>query len=152
MEPITKPQVAFSVKDENGKISKSQFGVNGNMYRLSIGMMPPGKYEWTASTNYDGKNHVKNGVFIVEDVNPESYANSASPTVLRQLADATNGAYFPIFEQRKLLDLLSKRDDITTISYREASFDGLIDYKWIFFFLLLCVAGEWFLRIYLGAY
>ena len=152
MEPITKPQIAFSVKDEQGKVSKYQFGVNGNMYRLSAGTLIPGKYEWTASTTYDGKKHSKNGVFIVEDVNPEAYANSANPTVLSQLADATNGKYYPISQQDKLLDLLSKRDDITTISYREASFDGLIDYKWIFFFLLLCVGGEWFLRRYLGAY
>lgn len=152
MEPITKPQIAFSVKDEEGKVSRFQFGVSGNMYRLSTGSLAPGKYEWTASTTYDGKKYSKNGVFIVEDVNPEAYANSANPSVLSQLANSTNGQFFPIAEQNRLLDLLSKRDDITTVSYREASFDGLIDYKWIFFLLLLFAGGEWFMRRYLGAY
>jgi hypothetical protein len=152
MEPITKPQIAFTVKDEEGKVSRFQFGVSGNMYRLSTGSLAAGKYEWTASTTYDGKKYSKDGVFIVEDVNPEAYANSANPSVLSQLANSTNGQFFPIAEQNKLLDLLSKRDDITTVSYREASFDGLIDYKWIFFLLLLFAGGEWFLRRYLGAY
>jgi hypothetical protein len=152
MEPITKPQIMFTLKDEKDKVSRFQFGVSGNMYRLSAGSLPPGKYEWSASTTYNGKKYARNGVFIVEDVNQEAYANSANPSVMKQLSNTTNGQFFVLSEQDKLLDVLAKRDDITTISYREASFDGLIDYKLLFLLLLLCISAEWFLRRYLGAY
>jgi hypothetical protein len=38
------------------------------------------------------------------------------------------------------------------MSYREASFNDLIDYKWLFFLLIIVFGLEWFLRRWFGAY
>ena len=114
--------------------------------------MKPGKYDWTAKTNHNGKSYNKSGVFVVEDIDLELLTNAANQTVLNQLASTSNGAVYPLKDFEKLLNSIEKRGDITSVEYREASFDGLIDYKWIFFLLLLFLTAEWFLRRWLGAY
>jgi hypothetical protein len=152
MDPITTPTIELTVTDQKGKRSKMQFGVSGNMYRLSMGKLSPGKYDWKASAKHSGKSFSKSGVFIVEDVDPELLVNSSNNGVLNQLADGSNGKVYELKNYTSLLNELDKRDDITSVSYREASFDGLIDYKWLFILLLLFLSMEWFLRRYLGAY
>jgi hypothetical protein len=49
LEPITKPQIQLKITDASGKEFKSQFGINDNGYKLSLGKMKGGKYNWTAS-------------------------------------------------------------------------------------------------------
>jgi hypothetical protein len=152
MDAITSPKIDFSIKNEDGKVSKYQFGAVGNLYKLSLGKLKPGKYDWTAKTTHNGKAYNKSGVFVVEDIDLELLTNAANQTVLNQLASASNGAVYPLKDFEKLLNSIEKRGDITSVEYREASFDGLIDYKWIFFLLLLFLTAEWFLRRWLGAY
>ena len=152
MEPITSPKIDFNLKDEKGKQSKLQFGASGNIYRLSLGKIAPGKYEWNAIAYHNGKKQSKSGVFIVEDIDPELLSNSANSSVLNQLGDASGGKVFNLKKYSDLLNTLEKRGDITTISFKEASFDGLIDFKWIFALLLLFLGLEWFFRRWLGAY
>jgi hypothetical protein len=152
MEAITTPTMEMLIKDEKGKVSRFQFGVSENNYRLSMGKLTPGKYEWKATAKQAGKSFSKDGVFIVEDIDPELLVNSSNQTVLNQLAEGTGGKVYLLKDYALLLNDLDRRDDITTISYKEASFDGLIDFKWIFILLLLFLGLEWFLRRWLGAY
>jgi hypothetical protein len=152
LEPITTPKILLTLKDEKGKVSKFQFGAYGTSYRLNTGRLDPGKYEWTAIAKHNGKTYTKSGVFIVEDLDLESLSNSSNSNAMRQLAEATGGSMIQLSNAQDLLKLLENRDDITTMSYRDASFDGLIDFKFLFLLLLLFLAGEWFLRRWFGAY
>lgn len=152
LEPITSPKIEFSLKNEEGKVSKYQFGAYGTSYRLNTGRLDPGKYDWNAIAKHDGKTFTKSGVFIVEDLDLESLSNSSNSNAMRQLAEATGGSMIQLSNAQDLLGLLENRDDITTMSYRDASFDGLIDFKILFLILLLFLAGEWFLRRWFGAY
>lgn len=152
LEPITKPKINFTLKDEKGKRSNLQFAVNGDMYKLVLGKLEPGKYNWTAFTSYNGKNHSKSGVFVVEDIALESIDTYADHSVMRQVASKTNGHFELLKNHSKIIDLIRKRDDITSVSYKEASFNDLIDYKILFLLLLLFMTGEWFLRRWYGSY
>ena len=152
LEPITTPKIEFSLKNEEGKVSKYQFGAYGSSYRLNAGRLEPGKYEWFSNAKHNGKAYSKSGVFIVEDLDLESLSNSSNSSGMLQLADATGGKMIQLANSQELLDLLDKRDDIASLSYRDASFDGLIDFKWLFFLLLIFLALEWFLRRWFGAY
>jgi hypothetical protein len=51
-----------------------------------------------------------------------------------------------------MLQDLKNRKDITSVSYEEINFNDLIDYKILFFLLLLFLSLEWFLRRWFGAY
>ncbi len=152
MEPITEPEIQFSLEDQNRKSSKFQFGTTGNGYKLSLGKLKPGKYRWKAFTVFNGKKYVKNGEFVVEDIAIEYLDNQANHTVLEQIANKTKGSFKPLAQYRQIISLLKSRDDIATISYKENSFNELIDYKVLLFILFLSIALEWFLRRWFGAY
>jgi hypothetical protein len=152
MEAITKPIINLEVTDEKGKRSKLQFGVAGNMYKLSLGKMKPGKYNWVATTKYNGKSYRKTGVFVVEDIAIESLDTYANHSIMNQLSFKTKGNFELLKNYQKTIDRIKSRDDIASISHKEASFNDLIDYKLIFFLLLFLLSAEWFLRRWLGSY
>ena len=152
LELITTPVIDFTLKNEKNKIQKHQFGVTGNFYKLSLGKLKPGKYEWTAKCQFNGKNYSKGGVFVVEDIQLESLDTRANHTLLNQIATGANGKFYPLSKCDQLLKDIGARKDIVDMSYREASFNDLIDYKWLFFLLIIVFGLEWFLRRWFGAY
>jgi hypothetical protein len=152
MEPITGPKIDFILTSEQGKQYKSQFAVAGSVYKLNQGKLNPGKYNWKASTTFNGKKYTKSGVFIVEEIQLEKLESFANHGTLKQLSKQSNGSFHLFSSYRKMLDELAKRNDIATVTYEDHTFDDLIDYLWVFALLLTLLAGEWFLRRYYGSY
>lgn len=152
LEPITKPQIQLVIKKDSGKEFRSQFGVNGNSYKLSLGKLKGGKYTWTASTKFNGKTHRKTGSFIVEDIELEKLETSANHGVMKQLSKQSNGKFYTLKNYDSLLNELDERQDITTMSFEETSFNKLIDYLFVFILLFVFLAAEWFLRRFFGTY
>ena len=152
MEAITKPKINLTLTDDKNQKSNFQFGVAGDFYKLSLGKMNPGKYNWTASATYNGKTTRKSGVFVVEDIAIESLDTYANHSLLNQISSKTNGSFDLLKNYKKTIELIKKRTDITSVSYKDASFNDLIDYKILFFLLLLLIATEWFLRRWFGSY
>lgn len=152
MEPITGPKIDFILTSEQGKQYKSQFAVAGSVYKLNQGKLNPGKYNWKASTTFNGKKYTKSGVFIVEEIQLEKLESFANHGTLKQLSKQSNGSFHLFSSYRKMLDELAKRNDIATVTYEDHTFDDLIDYLWVFALLFTLLAGEWFLRRYYGSY
>jgi hypothetical protein len=152
MEAITKPKIQLSVTDENGKKSNMQFGVTGDFYKVSLGKLNPGKYNWVASTTYLGKKHAKSGVFVVEDIAIENMDTYANHNLLNQMASKTQGKFNLLKNYQNTIETIKNREDITSLAHKEAAFDDLIDYKFLFILFLLFVSLEWFLRRWFGAY
>jgi hypothetical protein len=152
MEPITGPKIDFVLTSEQGKQYKSQFAVAGSVYKLNQGELSPGKYNWKASTIFNGKKYVKSGEFIVEEIQLEKLESFANHGTLKQLSKQSNGSFHMFTSYRKMLDELEKRNDIATVTYEDHTFDDLLDYLWVFALLFILLAGEWFLRRYYGSY
>jgi hypothetical protein len=152
MEPITSPKIDFFLSNEQGKQYKSQFAVAGSVYKLNQGKLNPGKYNWKASTTFNGTKYTKSGVFIVEEIQLEKLESFANHGTLKQLSKQSNGSFHPLTSYRKMLDELAKRNDIATVTYEDHTFDDLLDYLWVFALLFTLLAGEWFLRRYFGSY
>ncbi len=152
MEAITKPKINLTLTDDKNQKSNFQFAVAGDFYKLSLGKMNPGKYNWTASATYNGKTTRKSGVFVVEDIAIESLDTYANHSLLNQISSKTNGSFDLLKNYKKTIELIKKRTDIASVSYKDASFNDLIDYKILFFLLLLLIATEWFLRRWFGSY
>jgi hypothetical protein len=136
----------------SGKILNNQFSVVGDFYKLNLGKLNPGKYTWFAKTMYNSRTFKKSGVFIVEDIGVEDLDNAANHGVLQQLAKGSKGAFYTLDKYKEMLQDLKNRKDITSVSYEEINFNDLIDYKILFFLLLLFLSLEWFLRRWFGAY
>jgi|TARA_R110000737_G_scaffold223373_3_gene238403 hypothetical protein len=152
MDLITTPVVNFELKNEAGIVNKFEFGQSGNAYRLNCGRLQPGKYDWKANTKFNGKAYYKSGSFIVEDIVIEDLDNQADHQVLRQIASQTNGKFFKLSQLDQLYEDLNKRDDLVNISYAESTFIDLIDWKLLFFLLLIALVAEWSLRRFFGGY
>lgn len=152
LELITVPTIQLVLKNEKNKVSKHEFGVTGNFYKLSLGKLKPGKYQWSANCKHNGKSYSKSGIFVVEDIQLESIDTRANHTVLNQLSENSNGKFYSLANSDQLINDIEKRGDIVEMSYREASFNDLIDYKWLFILLVLVLGLEWFLRRWFGAY
>jgi hypothetical protein len=152
MEQVNTAEVEFELTDEKGKKAKNTFAKSGSAYKLSLGKLPPGKYTWKAKTTLNNKSFVKNGFFIVEDVKLESLDNCARHQQLRQLSQITGGLFMQLKASQKMIDVLKNRQDITTVSVKESSYNDLIDYKLLFMLIALFLIVEWFLRRWLGSY
>lgn len=152
MEAITKPKIQMQLTDENGKKSNLQFAVAGDFYRLSLGKLNPGKYTWKASTSHLGKKHSKAGVFVVEDIALENMDTYANHSLLNQMAAKTQGQFELLKDYKNTIESIKKREDITSLSLKEASFNDLIDYKFLFVILLVLMSLEWFVRRWFGSY
>ena len=152
MEPITIPAVQLEVRNEKGQKIKNVFAKFETYYKLSLGKMQPGKYTWKAYTTFKGKSYVKNGFFIVEDIQLEQIDNYAFHHQLRQLSIGTGGKYNELKSYKKAIDELKNRKDITSVSYKDSSYSDLIDWKLLFLLIGILLTVEWFLRRWLGSY
>jgi hypothetical protein len=68
------------------------------------------------------------------------------------MSDKSKGKFVQLANYDKLLDEIAKRDDISSVSYKETKYQDLIDYKWLFFLLLFFLTLEWFGRRFNGIY
>jgi hypothetical protein len=152
MELITTPSVKFQLKNEKGIENKLEFGKTGNSYRLNLGKLKPGSYDWKASTSFSGNRFEKKGRFIVEDIVLESLDNQANHGLLKQVAKVTNGEFTTLDDVDRLLNKIDKREDLVSMSYAESNFNDLIDLKWLFALLFLMIGVEWLLRRWWGGY
>ncbi|MCE3294536.1 MAG: hypothetical protein K0R65_250 [Crocinitomicaceae bacterium] len=152
MELITKPKISFNLFDSRGKKSVFEFGVNGNLYLLPLGKLKPGTYSWTASTSFDGKKYSKQGNFVVENIEIEKLDTRANHGLLAQIASQSKGKFYLLKDYQQLIKEIQDREDITSISYQESSFDNLLDYVWILILICLLLSGEWFIKRWNGYY
>lgn len=152
LDPITSPTINFEMVDESKKESKLQFGAIGKGYKLDLGQLKPGQYSWKAFTKFDGKSYEKSGIFVVEDQTVEQFDTRANHTLLNQLAKNSGGKFNVLKNYTKSIDDLLARQDLTSVSYQESSFNDLIDYLWGLLIVLLLLGTEWFLRRWLGSY
>jgi len=151
-ERIVSPNISLILKNEEGVDIKYSFAKNASDYVLSLGKLKKGKYSWVASTTFDGKKFEKGGVFIVDDISLEALSTHADHNLLKQIAAKTNGKFYSLANAGNLVNDIESRKDIASITYEESSFDDLIDWKWLFFLLILSLAAEWFIRRYSGSY
>ena len=146
------PEVKFMFENDNGDEFESYFVRTANAYQLELGKLPQGYYTWTASTSFQDKVYQKSGSFIVREVKIEVLNTVANHRILNSIAENSGGGFYLASELSKLQSDLKTRDDMVTVVYQEKEFDDLIDYKWVFFLLVLLVSVEWFVRKFQGAY
>lgn len=151
-ELINEPDVQFRFTNEKGGVFEPYFVRVGNHYQLDLGKLPQGIYQWKASTEFQNKKYVKEGEFLVKEVNVEQLNVQANHRLLANMAENSGGKFFLPSELDELKMAIQQREDLVTIVYQEKSFRDLIDYKWLFFLIMALLSTEWFIRKFNGAY
>jgi hypothetical protein len=91
-------------------------------------------------------------VFVVTDVSLEKLASSANHNLLNQMATNSNGGFYELNNLDQLLNDIGDRTDIVKVTSEESTFKDIIDYKWLFFLLIVMLGLEWFVRRRAGSY
>ncbi len=149
---INEEEVAFTYENENGEKFESYFAKRGDAYQLNLGTLKQGIYTWEAKTTVQNQPQTKRGTFLVREVKVEFLNTVANHRLLRNIASNSGGEFFYPNELPELENTVKSRSDMVTVVYKEKEFDDLIDYKWLFFLIVLLFAVEWFVRKYQGAY
>jgi len=151
LEPITSPEINLTLTNQKGKKYLSKFNNAGDGYYLDLGTLPPGTYNWTASTQFQKKKYYKKGFFVVEDITLEFSSNVANHGLLKQLSKNSGGDFNLLKNFSRTLDRIEKRDDIAIVDHETTMFQNLIDSGILLLLLLFCLGTEWFIKRYYGA-
>lgn len=151
-EMINEPDVSLSIKDQNRKEFKYNFSKTNNYYTLDAGLFPEGSYNYIATTTYKGLPQTASGRFSVQAIQLEQYDLTARHDVLRSLSQKFNGKTFKPAEINGIAEAILNNKDIKPMVFTSTTTRSLIHFKWLFFFIMLLLGGEWFMRRYFGGY
>ena len=150
-ESVNTPEATITLFDETNKPLDFTFNREGDAYSLPVGRLSEGHYRYEATTALNGQVYRANGSFDVQAQDIETANLTADWPLLNQLANQFNGRMEPASRIKALQDsLLAKKH--TTLLRPNITAKPLIDYRWLFGLLLLCLSAEWFLRKRYGQY
>lgn len=147
-EPINQPDASISISDSAGHSRNFSFERNGNAYRIDIGTLPAGTYNYKAQTTLNGKTYTDAGRFVMDATSLEAQENGCNYPLLYALAQKNNGSTFNTDQINALYDSILKNNNIRPLISETSEQVPLIDWKWYFLFIVLVATAEWLLRKY----
>ena len=147
---VNNSEVKINLKNENGDKYDYTFSKTSNAYALEISELDPGKYNFTATTNFGGLDHKAEGSFIVSANELESIDLVAKHDLLYTLSVKTNGKLLYPSQMQDLEKILENQEDAKPIIHKIESNHKLINTFWYWILIILCFSSEWFLRKYWG--
>ena len=151
-ELVNTSKVSIAIKDEEGKIKNYEFSATANAYKLVAGRFPVGNYTWEATVTFNGKSYSEQGEFSVSSLNIEMVQSIANHQMLNNLSTQSKGKLFYPGQWDELANALMSSDEIVSTSRITKETLPLIEYKIIFFLLVIILGAEWFVRKRLGTY
>lgn len=151
-EMVNTPEVSMTITDAEGKTHQYMFSKTDKAYGLNAGLYPVGDYRYKAQVQAQETSlkHEFSGQFTVVPINVESENVVADHRMLFSLATNNSGKMFFPSRIDSLVMALRANDNITAISHSDNVLRELIDLPALFFFILLLLSVEWFVRKYAG--
>lgn len=150
-ELVNTPEVAIAISDTTKQVLQYKFEKSENRYQLNIGLLAAGVYSYKSSVNYNGKNYVAEGTFVVESVPLEQMRRYSDYDLMYKLAKQSKGDFFTLNNMDGITERLKQNALIKPLIHTEKTFTALIDKRWLFFVILLFASAEWLLRKYWNA-
>jgi len=149
---VNEPDVNLRISNSDGTDYPFLMDKVGNSYRLSVGKLPAGRYDFRASTSFNGTDYTSSGSFNVEERQLESIVTTANWNLLQRISDQQGGRLvLPGAISSLTEDLLS--DNVAKpVLYQSVRTRPLIDWPWLLAIALGLLAVEWFFRRRLGTY
>lgn len=144
--PVNTAELTLKLKDEKGKIYNFSFSKYESGYQLNAGILPAGKYSYTAHTESGNRKYEVSGSFFVNALQAEFQQTIANHQLLYNLSDQTNGKMYMPDHLLSLKEELQKGGKLKTLSYEDRKYEELINLKWLFVFILFLLSTEWLVR------
>jgi hypothetical protein len=149
---VNDPEVSIVITNSDGKNFSYTFSRTSNAYHLNAGQLQAGTYHYAAQVKQGTQVYTSKGEFTVTPVQVEATNTVADHQLLYQLAKEHGGKMLFPNQISELPKLIDSKEDIKPVIYTHTSYAPLIDLKWVFFFLLLLMSVEWFIRKWSGTY
>ncbi len=150
MQPITDPDVLFTLKDSTKKEYKFVFNKSANNYYLNAGILSAGEYTYKASTQYKGKELTQSGKIHILPYSIEQNNLTAQHTALKILANKTKGKFYLLPQHEQLKNDLLNNPEIKTIVVENETFQYWIENKYWLILIILLSLTEWIIRRWNG--
>lgn len=124
------------------------FSRYGDKYKMNLGNLPAGEYNYLLQANLKGEIFEHKGTFYVRSNNPESNDVVANPQLLKAISEATGGHLYSREEWDVLGKDLQQNQDMRPVFRDETSYLELNRLEILGLILLLLVCTEWFLLKY----
>ncbi len=151
-ELITNPDVTINIINSAKKSFAYTFSKTEKGYTLNAGFLPSGEYSYKATVKVGDKIYNSAGELSVTALQAEQSETVADHKIMYTIAKQSGGEMYYANQLDNLAQKLLARADIKTISYSHYKLRDLIEWKLIFFLLLLLLSIEWFLRKRAGSY
>jgi hypothetical protein len=144
--------IQLKITDSEKNEYMNIFENKSNYYSLTTKKFPEGDYFWIAETTVNGEKYKKEGMFMVVAQNMEYDNLTANHNILNKMSKNSGGKLFYPDQTNELLQTIKTNENIVPVAYSEKKSNNMINFKLIFFLLLLMLSSEWFLRKFFGAY
>ncbi len=151
-EMINTDDAFITITSSNKKEYQFTFNKAGNAYSLNAGLFAPGTYTYTAFINTKAGRQEAKGQFIVQQIQLETYQNTADHNLLRLLSNQHGGQVIMPGQISSLAELIKQNNSIKPIQYSSQRTYPIINFRWLFALLAGLLFLEWFLRRYFGGY
>lgn len=145
-ELMNEAEVSFTLKNADNKTFDYSFGKTDKAYKLDLGFLPAGNYSYEAKSKLNTELFVKKGVFIIKEVVAEKINTVAQHELLYQLSQKSGGKFYYPSELTAIKEELLSNESIKPIVYSKKSTQTIINFKLLFWFILVLLSAEWFFR------
>ena len=152
-EAINDVDVELIIRSEDGTEFPYFFSRTPEAYRLDIESFPAGNYTYEAFIDNGGERQRDAGSFGVKPFALEGARLQADHQTLNLLSENSGGELFYPENVGGLIQQLNEgQNQLKPVSYSNEIFNTILNFRWIFFILLILLSAEWFIRKYLGGY
>lgn len=151
-ELVNEPEVSLSITNSENKKLTYVFNKTSKAYVVDAGILPPGLYQFIATTKLGEKTISQKGQFQVNQLVLEEINTTADYQLMQNLAEKHHGKMFFPANMDTLIPAIEQNESISSVIYEEHDLKDWINIKWIFIILLTLLTLEWFLRKRNGAY
>ncbi|MDP3461300.1 MAG: hypothetical protein Q8S18_00785 [Bacteroidales bacterium] len=153
MELVNEPELNLLITNQADDTDYAfVFSRVSNTYRLNIGRLPEGVYNYQANATIDSQLRKVKGSFRVLEGSAEGSATTADHGLLNLIAEKTNGKLMYPDDLSELADNLLNNPDFKPVVKYSKAFEPLIGFYWILMIILAFLAVEWILRKLNGSY
>lgn len=142
---ITDPEATLKIFDKSRKEFDFTFSRVNDHYELDAGNFPPGTYEYIASVKSGNQNLSKKGRFTITNKDIEFFDLTADHGMLNKMSQRTGGQLYHPDQINKLIDKLQSLN-VKPVLYSSEDTRLALDFKSLFWLILLLLTGEWLLR------
>lgn len=151
-EMVNEPEARLKITNGSGKEYLFTMSRTERAYVLNAGVLPVGRYRFSAEVKLGDVVHREQGAFSVSALQIETAITTANHQVLRVLASKTGGAVYYPGQTEELINAIRSNENLKPVSFMNRKLKDLIELPWFFFLLILLISAEWFIRKRSGSY